>query len=435
MKNIAFAKVGKQIKFLQGSYSPVGGDNEAQGFVRALANWNPDKKIYLVGRSDFKDLTETQRLALFPYDNVVDPWREFTEPWYTGHYPSGAGIFNPRMYDFIVRYLDDHRVKIDYALLIFGQMSPVTIPDKINRMDGEAEPVETIEMTKGYATPITTWLNASHVPYAEIVNDPRYRVNQSRDIFHLPELSLGQYDFEYQCRHIRSYEDQTLVFDTIRSRYAGMELAFCIGRDRPTVVSVNRKKKFVMILNEGKPTAYTQPFQVRSRYSTLRQWVLDVFPDVEVYGQWYCPEAKRDSRFMGSLHLERIQRFLTDVRYTLVVPIAPGWVTGKYIEMLHAGVVPFFHPSYDDQKHIPILEYLRVSSPAELKKKVEELDADPKLYREVTTEMLAVLKPEYYDGQFLSDTIMRAIHEKRGLRYERVDATNFEKKQKQLSLF
>jgi len=60
MKNIGFAKIGKSVKFRSNRYSPVGGDNEASCTIRAVANNNPDKTFYILGRSDYSTLTDSE---------------------------------------------------------------------------------------------------------------------------------------------------------------------------------------------------------------------------------------------------------------------------------------------------------------------------------------------------------------------------------------
>ena len=75
MKNIGFAKIGKSVKFKRTRFSPIGGDNEPSTVLISLANNNPDKTFYIIGRSDFSTLNESEVLDLFPYDNVIDIWK------------------------------------------------------------------------------------------------------------------------------------------------------------------------------------------------------------------------------------------------------------------------------------------------------------------------------------------------------------------------
>src|SRR6056300_926802 len=115
MKNIGFAKIGKSIKFKTNKYSPIGGDNEASCTIRAMANNNPDKTFYLIGRSDFGALSDTERLDLFPYDNVIDCWH-------------GVPLaMSETYYNHIINYFKD--IELDFSVMMIGQISNVTIPD------------------------------------------------------------------------------------------------------------------------------------------------------------------------------------------------------------------------------------------------------------------------------------------------------------------
>jgi hypothetical protein len=193
-----------------------------------------------------------------------------------------------------------------------------------------------------------------------------------------------------------------------------METAFCGDYEYTEEVNVNRNTNFMVVLNEGKP----------SRYDLLREWVLDKFDNVEVYGKWEHGAATVDSRFKGSLHINELQKKLQDVKFTFIIPIKEGWVTSKYIEMIHAGVIPFLHPTYDMQGHLPIPEFLRPKTPEEFFRRMEMIDtheAHQNLLKELRK---AVLKPEYYDGTFINDKIMNAFDPN----YTRPDVRAFEKK-------
>jgi len=204
--NIAFAKIGKSIKFVT-AFSPIGGDNEAPSMLRILANHNPNITFHIVGRSDFSKLDEKQRLELFPYDNVIDA--------FAGH----RGKADP---DTILNYFSSFQP--DAMVLMVGQVGNVSIPD---RMWGQRDPTKTvsiIDMTRNYTTPITKWWNENpNIPVVEICNDPRYTMAQSKDTFADPIISLSQYDYKYLRTASRSYEDQTRTESEVRAVYAEME--------------------------------------------------------------------------------------------------------------------------------------------------------------------------------------------------------------------
>ena len=404
MKNIGFAKVGKSIKFRTNKYSPIGGDNEASCTLRAVANNNPDKNFYIVGRSDYATLSDIEKNELFPYDNVVDVWE-------------GVGLeISEKYFNHIITYFKEKNVTLDFTIMMVGQMSNVTIPNRIQKVreGNDGKPAATLDMSKWYTTPIITWLNEEKPPYVEIVNDPRYTIKQPRDLFHMPMKSLGQYDYEYETFAIRNYEDQERITRVVKSEYAGMETAFCGDYEYGEQVNMDRNTDFMIVLNEGKP----------SRYNLLKEWVLNKFNEVEVYGKW-SNATEKDERFKGSLHLSELQKKLKDVKFTFIIPIKEGWTTSKYIEMIHAGVIPFLHPSYDTQGHLPIPMFLRPQTPSEFYERMQTLIENKERYEEVLTNLRkAILKPEYYDGTFINNKIMSSVDPS----YTRPDTSKYTKK-------
>jgi len=389
MKNIGFAKIGKSVKFRTNKYSPIGGDNEASCTLRALSNNNPDKNFYIVGRSDFGTLSDTEKADLFPYDNVIDVW---------------AGIplsMSEAYYNHIITYFKEKNITLDFTVMMVGQMSNVTIPNRIQKVreGNDGLFAATLDMSKWYTTPIVTWINEEKPKYVEIVNDPRYTIKQPRDLFHMPMKSLGQYDYDYETFAIRNYEDQERITRVVKSEYAGMETVFCGDYNYAEKVNTERATNFMVVLNEGKP----------SRYKLLKEWVLDKFNDVDVYGKW-SEVIGDDSRFKGSMHINELQTTLQDVKFTFIIPIKEGWTTSKYIEMIHAGVIPFLHPSYDEQGHLPIPMFLRPKTPSEFYARMQTLIENEEKYKEVLKNLRKnILKPEYYDGTFINNKIMSSI--------------------------
>ena len=409
MNNFAFAKIGKSIKFLKNRYSPIGGDNEPSCVLRALANHNPDKTFYLVGRSDFSKLSDNERFDLFPYDNVIDIWKDINIPRNNLDGDDGYKYYNHPQ-----QYFEKNNIKIDYAIFMIGQIGTVTIPGKTEQVRNRSLIASVIDMTKWYSTPILHWMNSTDVPVLEIINDPRYDLSAARDIMRAPTITLSQYDYTYTKRHFTSFDDQDLIETPVKAKYAGMEKSFCIDYDKPTINS-DRNIPFMVVLNEGKP----------SRYKLLKEWVLDHNEEVEVYGQWSDNITDKDSRFKGSLHIDEIQRKLKNVRATFIIPIAPGWVTSKYIEMIQAGVVPFFHPTYDEQNHTQIPEFFRPKTPEELQKRVEALQNDDVYSKYIKFLTHKYLTDDVYSGKYINEQIMTHIIDE----YTIPDLSKFTKKE------
>lgn len=414
MKHIAFAKIGKSIKFT-GSFSPTGGDNEPSAILKALANNNPDVTYYIVGRSDFKRLSESERTEMFPYGNVVDIWE--SAPFKTF---SERKDYNDPFYHWIGEYFKINKIDVGCAVIMFGQVGTVTLPGVIEQVRDRSLTASVIDMTLNYTTPINMWLTTTKVPYVEIINDPRYTCAQARDLFHMPFASLGQYDYEFKHEPIKSLEDQDRVHMFMMSKYEGMETGFCVGRKVPKIETIYKSERFNIVLNEGSP----------SRYNMLKEWVLDNIDEVSVYGKWDHTEAQpdTDSRFKGSLNLDVLQARMSSTKYTFIIPIANGWVTSKYLEMIHIGVIPFFHPTYDTQRHLNVPDILRPDTPEKLMKIINYLDENDDARVALLKDLQdRILKPELYDGSTISTTIMKTCLQAEGLVYEKPDLTTYKK--------
>ena len=364
---IGFGKLGKSIKF-KGKYSPIGGDCEAPLIIMALAKHNPNDTFYLVGKSDYNKLSDDELKTIFPNNNVINVYNHIEakkmeiRKSYEDPYIQGLNNY----------FKDNH---IDSVILMVGQVGGVSVPGKTWQVRDTSLIACCIDMTANYTSPITVWLNENrlsedkNIPIIEVINDPRYTLNQPRDIMFSPKCGVSQFDYQYINTTIKNYDEQLDKTDNVIDvTYNGVEKAFLINKDFPDNSEKERSRKFTVVLNEGKP----------SRYKEFNKWILshDEFQDIDVFGKWDDSITKNDERFKGALDINEVQKIMEDTRYTFIIPIKDGWVTSKYIEMIYAGVIPFFHPSYDTQGHIKS-DILRVKDTAQLIERINFFEAHP----------------------------------------------------------
>ena len=402
--NIAFSKNGKSIKFMSKNFSPTGGDVDAGSMLQILANNNPDHTFYIIGRSEYNRLSEAERVEFFPYGNVID---------------STENVADKKSHTYLIENVDKAGIKIDAHVMMCGQMGSVSIPGRTKQIKNPDEVSMIIDMTLGYSSAINHWQNEHpEVQMIEICTDPRYTTEQTRDLIPSPKVCLSQYDDEYIRMHIRSFEDQERIPTAVQRFYSGIETMFLYGRDKKPVNVEERTENFLVVLNEGKP----------SRYKLLKHWVLDRFEDVNVFGEWDELETKEDKRFVGSLKFEELHKRLNSVRSSFIIPIAPGWVTAKYIELVYSGVVPFMHPTYDGQEHlrgkIPdhLYNFIKPATPKELYDRIEMMKDDKVYMKTITALQTALLTDDEFDGTKINSTVMKAID----MKYEKT-TKQFEK--------
>ncbi len=102
---------------------------------------------------------------------------------------------------------------------------------------------------------------------------------------------------------------------------------------------------------------------------------------------------------------------LPRVKYTFCIPIKKGWVTAKFWEMAHYGIIPFLHPTYDDQKHLDVPDFIRVKDSKDLFNKIKFLEENPKAYAELRDRLDEMLKEEYYDGSYMNNLLINGLYE------------------------
>ena len=209
-----------------------------------------------------------------------------------------------------------------------------------------------------------------------------------------------------EVEHRVSYETDEMVIDKVPAVYSGIETLYAVEEDEPAGLDAffdepeqKRDINMVLWLNEGKP----------SRYNDLKNFILDSVDDVEVYGVWN-EKALKDPRIQQVAMSELSWQF-PRTKYTFCIPIAPGWATGKFWEMIKHGIIPFMHPEYDDQKNIGFPEELRVKDSNDLLEKINLYNSDEKLYNSLHKQLKDMITPEIKSGKYINDIIMKNVEE------------------------
>ena len=402
--NIAYSKNGKSIKFMPKNFTPTGGDTDAGQLLALLANANPDIDFYIIGRSEFSRTPKDEIDRIFDHDNVIDCYAGVE----SCNFPAmrdqsvaegrGGYIVDQPFDTCIVDKLKD--IKIDAHIMMCGNIASVTVPNRVMSIREPDQIASVADMARGYSGPINLWGNANmQVPVIEICTDPRYTSAQARDMIFSPKISLSQYDDTYERKHIVKYGAPETTVTEVPRIYAQTEKIFVYRRPAKAPDLKKKTESFAIVLNEGDP----------SRYNMLNEWVLKQVKDVDIYGEWKHQATQEDSRFKGPMKLEDLHRRLDSVRSSFIIPIAPGWVTAKYIELIYSGVVPFLHPTYDEQNHLDMPAFLRPKTPTELMQRVEMLKDDGIYLKTITALQKKYLTPDLYDGSTLNKIVMEHV--------------------------
>lgn len=391
--NIAFGKIGKAIKFDSKKWSAIGGDNEATLLLLKMAKDHPEDNFYVIQRSDLKRCPEIQA----EYPNIIDFMSDFT--------PNVPGN-----HTHIIDKMNRLNVKFDYCVLYNGICGTWNIKGVMYKnRKGEIKPTSSLMFQQTYAAPMIHMLNTlNDLKWMLLVPDSRYFPLMAHDLSHPADHVLGQINLNNAtfCVH----RDYMTCADTpykCNVSYSGIENMFLIDKKRPdhdTYVNSNRTHKMNIVLNQGGNGGL-------DRYEPLRQYVLDNFDDVTIYGKWNDDIYGSDSRFAGPKRVEEIENVLRDTKYTFIIPITKDFATAKFCEMTHYGILPFMHPYYDTQKNIKCNDFLRVSSPQQLKERIDELENNPELYKQLLEEQYNLYNDDVYSGKtIIEDQIYNIIN-------------------------
>lgn len=381
--NIFIGKVGKAVFFDENRWMGLGGDVEFPTFVYTLAKNNPDDIFYLAARSDYSQIGHHK----FMLPNIFDVWECFDKS-------------SDEIKSYIWEILKD--VKMDFGYVFGGPVGRANVPGYTPKAS-DGEWTKPLGMLINYSAPIMFYVNASNVPYFWIATDSRFFPQKCVDFINLPQFAYGQYTFTGTWRHMKALEpisDRSIILTSmVSSEYARVETMFLNSVVKPTFDEYMNERSipFDIILNFGGNGAL-------ERYDIIYSWVLDFpeFADTKVYGKWPSELVSGDEHFPGTIPYTELPNYLSEVKYTFIVPIQRGWSTMKFWEMIHFGIVPFLHPWYDEQQNIKeIPEILRVRTPLEMVERVKLLDSDEKLYRSVKKQLYDLLDDKYYNGQWL----------------------------------
>jgi hypothetical protein len=414
--NIFVGKIGKSVLFNPDSWGVTGGDNEAPKYYENLFHRNPDHTFYLLGANDFSRLPLASRQRINKNGNVVDIWGGFSQ-WRKENTEVEDKESN-------IAYLEDwikqRNIVFNVGVIFAGPTGTSNVQGKTTRMKDADIMAKPLEMLCRYAGPLISFLNDTKVPYALIVNDPRYFPSNARDWFHRPSVVFSQYEEAAITTSKVTYTSAETMKKTVQTSYSAMETIFLIGLERggsaankpapatlesffddsPEIVEGAKDINFMIVLNEGRP----------SRYKLLKQAILNDVKDVAIYGKWEPEVIGNDERFKGSLGFHELQSMLPRVKYTYCIPIKKGWVTSKFWEMAHYGMIPFLHPTYDEQNHLKAPPFLTVTSSKDLFDKIKFLEENPKAYETLRASIDGMLKDDFYNGERLNNLTMTELN-------------------------
>lgn len=404
VKRVGFFKLGKSIKFNENSWNAIGGDCEPKQLITSIAKRNPGVEYWLLSPNDLGKVRAKAKPKVNSLFGAPTP----TEP----EVPSNINEFHSTMQN---RKSTDETVEIikgldlDFIFFYTGPSSTVNIENYINKVNGEGM-VKTLDFFKYYAAPVIRSLNEmKKTPIVGLLVDNRYTLAcKDFNAHNRPTYYLAQNNFTLDEEYFHNPPTRETKKITSTFEYSGIETVFLLDKKRYDLDELFAKKQtnsFLMLQNQGKGTGGMD------RWDPVKSYIVDNEIETDIYGKWDDEiKEKYPDWFKGESRIESMTDELLATKYTFCVPIKAGMVTSKYAEMLHYGIIPFLHPTYDTEFNVfPEGHFIRCSSPEDLKKKINFLNDNPEQYKKLFYNLqMKYLKDEYYTGEHVDNKIWEA---------------------------
>ena len=408
VKKVGFFKLGKAIKFNENSWNAIGGDCEPKQLICAIAKRNPNVEYWLLSPNDLGKVRAKEKPKAAPLFGPA--------PESSNTIPSNIKEFHSKMDE---RKSTEETVEtikslgLDYIFFYTGPASTVNIENFINKVDGTGT-VKSLDFFKYYAAPIIKALNGMpKTPIVGLLVDNRF-ILAAKDYqaHNRPTYYLAQNNFELEEEYFCNPPTRETAKIHSTFEYSGIETVFLLDKKRYDIDELFNMKKtnsFMMLQNQGKGSGGMD------RWDPVREYIVKTGVQTDIYGKWDEELVQQyPNYFKGEMRIESLTKELLNTKYTFCVPIKEGMVTSKYAEMLHYGIIPFLHPSYDTECNVfPKDHFIRCKSPEDLKKKIEYLNENPEHYKTLFYNLQTkYLKDSYYTGEHVDNKIWEA--------YERV---------------
>lgn len=354
-------------------------DNEPQNLLINLARNNPNDEFLFFGVSS--DSVYNERM--FPNKNVK-----------------------------FVRYdnkNDNHFIEqgpVDLLIMYSGVSTPgITINEMtVSKEDKSKRQAVSFLMTKHYTGPILKYINHFNQKYIAFSNDPRHCAITAKDLHVRPIAHYAQSEWEVTFNKFFSYDDRTFVPVKSIATYFPLERIRVLDKIKPVKLKENASG-FGLICNQGADNAAQKG--INQRWPILKEWLLDATDaEFEVYGKWSEDKLQQDKRMKGRVDRHILVEKVKNWKYSLCIPIADGWNTAKYVELIESHIVPFLYPGYDSKKLVNFPDILRLEKPSDLWDRMAYLDNNPAEYEKLMYSLFdLVFNDDWITGKTLNELI------------------------------
>lgn len=424
--NILIGKFGRSISFDKNKWSMFKGDAMPKYIYFTMAKHHPEDTFYIVGKTDFTEFKE-KNSGFFAEEevpeNIIDVYNDAIAEL-GSKYNFGNKEYSAKMmyqipgkepWRCIDEYIEKHNLKFDMGIIMQGPDARVSIMGEgIKKVHDHSQEPKCLQMAALYNGPIRHLLNKVGCPWYSIVDDPRYVPIQDIDVINHPIATLSLCNKDYHRKYMEFYSQNPEEYKEHHDMYRYIPMCKFFLSEKTKVdyhtgeVKLNKhvyKKDggFLIACNDG-----------YGRLNILKKWVLDIHPEVKIYGKW-GDEAKAEfpNTFIEKAMVQ-MQEDMWRSKYTFIPAFdkkAASFVTPKPWEMIYYGIMPFWDKNgYDvDNLYKEIPDYFKVETPEEMWKKIEEMEQNHDLYLEKLNSIYECLLDKYFSDEYINEIFTKII--------------------------
>jgi len=400
---IGFCSIGRVVRLKKIDCKKWNGSMEPYNMLWSILRSDKIDIVYLLGPNDYHLLKDDEKKEIDPYNKLVDVFNQSKKiiRKKLNKNEKLSKKNNEYLYDYWIKFINDY---IDYCLCISStSFIKANLYEFVKKEDGNY--YRPLDMSNNYSGPIVYFLNKTKFKWYMFTSDPRNIQGDFNnlkythyDVRNLPIKILSQVASNATWKRIVEGSLGVPEYIKIPQEYCYFE-RFCAFNTPPRIdEEKNIKFTLVAMQNPGKGSL-AKDFKNDWRLLEIKKYILDEDLDIDIWGyvdEWVKEKYKQ---FKGLIDHYELNDKLAHTKYTFIIPIKKGWVSAKYLETLIMGVIPFFHPDYDTNCHIiPKDHFCRVKDGKELKEKIELLESNENMRKELFREMY-----DTFVGNYLQD--------------------------------
>ena len=415
---VAFGVLGSVLHLDEANVNRANGSSQYPPVLKMLLESDKIQNVVLHCRVSDKSLPYLE--SIDPQGKIIYPsemtlkigshlWQD--RKFYSARKPDGCEeveFWQSREYcDLYVNYCNSKVPKVDIGFFFVAPgLIDVNIPFCIKKRNSDDYKLQ-LPQTHKCTAPFLHCMNIQNFPWYWISTDDRLITRKYReDMFNMPQKILGQWDASYKwlCApwYDRIDERVERILDVSYNEIQKLNL---VGLDESDIIDPAEERDTEMFVVANQTTYSNDPSC--HRFRELKYWILDAEEGSEsvrtkIAGDWdnsfKCnfrsnvakemqqfnlrKDIKQEDQyypqFIGKVKPKELDEYFRKSRYTICLPVIQGYLTWKYLEALMNGVLPFIPPFYDEQfRAIPADSPIRVSSPEQLRAKIEYFEQNP----------------------------------------------------------